>query len=153
MICVDCGEVSMCPRCSVSLTYHAANQRMMCHHCGYSQPVFDRCPHCGGHMKNVGTGTQRLQQELLDIFPDLGIIRMDTDTISASNSHEAMLERFEKDRIPVLIGTQMVTKGLNFENVTLVGVVDADIDGVIHGQLNASIATNGQMEEGGEQNG
>ena len=127
MICVDCGEVSMCPRCSVSLTYHAANQRMMCHHCGYSQPVFDRCPHCGGHMKNVGTGTQRLQQELLDIFPDLGIMRMDTDTISAANSHEAMLERFEKDRIPVLIGTQMVTKGLNFENVTLVGVVDADM--------------------------
>lgn len=127
MICVDCGEVTMCPRCSVSLTYHAVNHRMMCHHCGYSEIAVNVCPSCGGHMKPVGTGTQRLQQELLELFPGLEIIRMDADTITASNSHEAMLEQFQKERVPVLIGTQMVTKGLNFDNVTLVGVVDADM--------------------------
>lgn len=99
----------------------------MCHHCGFSQPSISACPHCGGHMKTVGTGTQRLQQELLDLFPDLEILRMDADTVSVSNSHEMILRRFEEEQVPVLIGTQMVTKGLNFENVTLVGVIDADM--------------------------
>ncbi len=126
MVCVDCGAVPMCPRCSVSLTYHMANGRLMCHHCGYSQPTDHYCPQCGGHLKTMGTGTQRIQQELLELFPGLDILRMDADTISASNSHEFMLEKFQKEQIPVLIGTQMVTKGLNFENVTLVGVLDAD---------------------------
>lgn len=126
MICVDCGEVIMCPRCSVSLTYHAVNHRLMCHHCGYSQPAENYCDKCGGHLKTIGTGTQRIQQELEQLFPGTEIIRMDADTISASNSHDVLLSRFEKERIPILIGTQMVTKGLNFENVTLVGVVDAD---------------------------
>lgn len=126
LICVECGEVPDCPRCSVSLTYHTANHRLMCHYCGYSQPVPDRCPKCGGHMKSVGTGTQRIERELQSIFPDTPILRMDADTISAINSHEAILERFQKEKIPILVGTQMVTKGLNFENVTLVGVVDAD---------------------------
>lgn len=126
MICVDCGEVIMCPRCSVSLTYHAVNHRLMCHHCGYSQPVDDFCDKCGGHLKTIGTGTQKIQQELENLFPGTDILRMDADTISASNSHDVMLSRFEKENIPILIGTQMVTKGLNFENVTLVGVIDAD---------------------------
>jgi len=126
MICVECGEVLMCPRCSVSLTYHAANGRLMCHHCAHSQLVSDRCPSCNGHLKMIGTGTQRLQQELQELFPDVEIMRMDADTISVLNSHETMLDRFQKENIPILIGTQMVTKGLNFENVTLVGVVDAD---------------------------
>lgn len=126
MICVDCGEVLMCPRCSVSLTYHAANHRLMCHHCGFSQKVPDDCPHCRGHLKTVGTGTQKIEQELHELFPQTEILRMDADTVSASNTHDAMLTRFEQENIPILIGTQMVTKGLNFENVTLVGILDAD---------------------------
>ncbi len=127
MICVDCGEVPMCPRCSVSLTYHTANGRLMCHHCGFSQPVPAHCPQCGGSMKTMGIGTQRIEQELQQLFPNTEILRMDADTISASNNHEAMLEKFRKQNIPILLGTQMVTKGLNFENVTLVGVLDADM--------------------------
>lgn len=126
MICVDCGEVLMCPRCSVSLTHHTANHRLMCHYCGHSQPIPDGCPSCGGHLKTVGTGTQKVQQELEAVFPDAEILRMDADTISASNTHDTVLTRFQKENIPVLVGTQMVTKGLNFENVTLVGILDAD---------------------------
>ncbi len=126
MICVDCGEVIMCPRCSVSLTYHAANGRLMCHHCGYSQAVASSCEKCGGHLKTVGTGTQKIQQELEQLFPGTEILRMDADTVSAVNSHDVLLSKFENEKIPILIGTQMVAKGLNFENVTLVGIVDAD---------------------------
>lgn len=127
LICVDCGEVPHCPNCSVSLTYHRANHRLMCHHCGYSQPALQTCPVCGGTMKGLGIGTQQVQQELSEAFPRTAVIRMDADTISAKNTHEDILSRFEKDNIPILVGTQMVTKGLNFENVTLVGVVDADM--------------------------
>jgi len=127
MMCVDCGFVPECPRCSVHMTYHAANRRMMCHYCGHSEPVNDRCPECGSPMKMVGTGTQRVQQELLERFPDMKTIRMDADTVTAVNTHEAILSKFRREKIPVLIGTQMVTKGLDFENVTLVGVLDADL--------------------------
>ena len=127
LICVDCGEVPHCPNCSVSLTYHNANRRLMCHHCGYSQPAVQRCPVCGGTMKRLGIGTQQIEQELSEAFPGTPVIRMDADTISAKNTHEDILSRFEQEKIPILIGTQMVTKGLNFENVTLVGVVDADM--------------------------
>lgn len=127
LICVDCGNVQQCPRCSVSLTYHKVNHRLMCHHCGYSQPVSVDCELCGGHTKVIGTGTQKVEQELQQLFPEITCIRMDADTISASNPHEAILKRFEKEKIQVLIGTQMVTKGLNFENVTLVGIIDADM--------------------------
>ena len=116
----------MCPRCSVSLTYHAANQRLMCHHCGHSQPVNGDCDQCGGHMKTIGIGTQKVQQELEQMFPGVEILRMDADTVTAANSHDVLLSRFEKENIPILVGTQMVTKGLNFENVTLVGIIDAD---------------------------
>lgn len=127
LICVDCGTAPTCPNCSVSLTYHAANRRLMCHYCGHSQPVPDRCPQCGGHLKPVGTGTQRVEQALLRLYPGTPILRMDADTVAAAGSHEALLDRFQKERIPILVGTQMVAKGLNFENVTLVGVVDADM--------------------------
>ena len=126
MVCVDCGEVPQCPRCSVSLTYHKTNHRLMCHYCGHSQPVPTHCPQCGGIMKILGTGTQKVEQELQARFPHTQVLRMDADTISASNNHEMILERFQKEKVPILIGTQMVTKGLNFEDVTLVGVIDAD---------------------------
>ena len=127
LVCVDCRETPECPRCSLRLTYHSANNRLMCHYCGYSQPVQQRCSHCGGPMKAIGTGTQKVQQELLELYPDLKSDRMDADTVSATNTHEKILERFSKEKIPVLIGTQMVAKGLNLPDVTLVGVMDADL--------------------------
>lgn len=127
LLCVDCGETPECPRCSCRLTYHSANERLMCHHCGYSEPKIARCTRCGGPMKPVGTGTQKIQQELLELFPDMEISRMDTDTVSAANPHEKILEHFSKENVPVLVGTQMVAKGLNLPDVTLVGVLDADL--------------------------
>ena len=127
LVCVECGEVPTCPRCSVHLTYHSVNQRLVCHYCGYSEPARMRCGKCSGALKAVGSGTQKIEQELRWIFPDTEILRMDADTVTARNSHEQMLRRFEKEKIPILIGTQMVSKGLDFENVTLVGVLDADM--------------------------
>ena len=127
LVCVDCRETPECPRCAVRLTYHSANNRLMCHYCGFSQPVIQRCAHCGGPLKTVGTGTQKVQQELLELYPELESDRMDADTVNATNTHEKILERFQKERIPVLIGTQMVAKGLNLPDVTLVGVMDAEL--------------------------
>lgn len=126
LVCVDCGEVPKCPRCSVSLTYHSANRRLMCHYCGHSQPLMTVCPDCGGHLKPVGAGTQKVEQELSELLPGTGVLRMDADTISASHPHEEILKRFREEKIPILLGTQMVAKGLDFPNVTLVGVLDAD---------------------------
>ena len=127
LVCVDCRETPECPRCSVRLTYHSANNRLMCHYCGHSQPAPQRCPHCGGPVKTIGTGTQKVQTELSALQPDMETIRMDADTVSAVNTHEKILERFQQENIPVLIGTQMVAKGLNLPDVTLVGVLDADL--------------------------
>ena len=127
LVCVDCRETPECPRCAVRLTYHSANNRLMCHYCGFSQPVPQRCPRCDGPLKTIGTGTQKVQQELHDLYPDLESDRMDADTVSATNTHEKILERFQKNRTPVLIGTQMVAKGLNLPDVTLVGVMDAEL--------------------------
>ena len=127
LVCVECRQAPECPRCSARLTYHSANERVMCHYCGYSQPSPKRCPHCGGPLKRVGVGTQKVQQELLEVFPEMEIDRMDTDTVSAANTHEMILDHFKNNRVPVLIGTQMVAKGLNLPQVTLVGVLDADL--------------------------
>ena len=127
LVCVECREAPECPRCSARLTYHSANERLMCHYCGYSQPVPERCPSCGGPLKRVGTGTQKAQQELTHQYPDLEVARMDADTVSAANTHEKILDNFKNNHIPVLIGTQMVAKGLNLPDVTLVGVLDADL--------------------------
>jgi primosomal protein N' (replication factor Y) len=127
LVCVDCREAPECPRCSARLTYHSANGRIMCHYCGFSEAAPQRCPSCGGPLKQVGTGTQKVQQELSQLFPDMEVARMDADTVSAANSHEKSLDRFQKENIPILVGTQMVAKGLNLPNVTLVGVLDADL--------------------------
>ena len=127
LVCVHCGETPECPHCSNRLTYHSANERMMCHYCGYSEPVPKTCPACGGVMKPVGSGTQKIQQEILGIYPDISVERMDADTVTAVNTHEKIFERFQKDNVSVLVGTQMVAKGLNLPNVTLVGVLDADL--------------------------
>ncbi|MCI2058753.1 MAG: primosomal protein N' [Oscillibacter sp.] len=125
LLCGECGRVPECPRCSVPMTYHSANGRLMCHYCGHSEPAYERCPVCGGYMKRVGAGTQKVEQELRERFPGTEILRMDADTVT--EGHEKLLSRFEKERIPILLGTQMVTKGLDFENVTLVGVLSADL--------------------------
>ena len=124
--CGECGYTYTCPRCSVSMTYHSANSRLMCHYCGYSLPVADLCPECGGKLKYLGAGTQKVEAELNGLFPGVRILRMDADTVSQVNSHERLLSRFRNEKIPILLGTQMVTKGLDFENVTLVGVILAD---------------------------
>ena len=127
LVCIKCGEAPECPRCNARLTYHSANQRLMCHYCGYSQKTAERCEKCGGSMKQVGTGTQKVQQELQCVFPDMEVARMDADTVSATNTHEMILDKFKNEHIPVLIGTQMVAKGLNLPDVTMVGVLDADM--------------------------
>jgi len=127
LVCVDCRETPECPRCAVRLTYHSANNRLMCHYCGFSRPVPERCPKCAGPLKQIGTGTQKAQQELEYVFPGVEVARMDADTVSAVNTHEKILDRFKNEKIPVLIGTQMVAKGLNLPDVTLVGVLDADL--------------------------
>lgn len=127
LVCVDCGQTPECPGCALPLTYHSANGRLMCHYCGFSQPAPRRCPSCGGPLKTVGTGTQRVQEEMAALFPELEVCRMDADTVSAANTHEQILNRFQQEKIPVLIGTQMVAKGLNLPEVTMVGVLDADL--------------------------
>ena len=125
LLCGECGYVPQCPRCSTAMTYHSANGRLMCHYCGHSEPAADTCPDCGGWMKHVGAGTQKVEEELRELFPEAGILRMDADT--TAGGHEEILQTFERERVPILLGTQMVAKGLDFENVTLVGVLSADI--------------------------
>jgi len=125
--CGECGFTYKCRHCSVSMTYHVSNRRLLCHHCGYSMLAGEVCPECGGKLKYIGAGTQKIEMELLKLFPDVGIIRMDADTTTRKNSHDKLLSDFRKRKAQILLGTQMVTKGLDFENVTLVGVLSADM--------------------------
>ena len=125
--CPSCGNVATCPNCSISLTYHSANNRMMCHYCGYSEPVSEKCPECGGeHIKFSGVGTQRAEEELETLFPNARILRLDADSTMAKDSYANYLKDFGEGKYDILLGTQMVAKGLDFPNVTLVGVLGAD---------------------------
>lgn len=125
--CTSCGEVICCPHCSISMTYHSANNRLMCHYCGYSVPFSSVCPECEKDaVRYSGFGTQKIEDELASLLPDARIVRMDTDSTSGKNSHEKLLDSFSKGEYDIMIGTQMVAKGLNFPNVTLVGVVSVD---------------------------
>ena len=127
-MCADCGYVPECENCTVSLTYHSANGRLMCHHCGYSIPLISVCPQCGGsHIKLVGAGTQKIEEEIAELLPEARVLRMDADTTTGRRSHEEILDAFGRGEADILLGTQMVAKGLDFPNVTLVGVVDADL--------------------------
>lgn len=126
VMCGECGYTFECRNCSVSMTYHSVGKRLRCHYCGWSQPIPDVCPECAGKLKYVGVGTQKLEEELGELFPGVGIIRMDTDTVMRAGSHQALLSRFKNERVPILLGTQMVTKGLDFSNVTLAAVISAD---------------------------
>ncbi|MCI9483262.1 MAG: primosomal protein N' [Clostridiaceae bacterium] len=125
--CPQCGWVPQCPSCTSTLTYHSVNSRAMCHYCGFSVKITGQCPECGGmHLFTETAGTQRVEEELHEKFPQARVLRMDADTTTRRGAHEKLLAAFAKGQADILLGTQMVTKGLDFENVTLVGVLDAD---------------------------
>ncbi|MBQ6265117.1 MAG: primosomal protein N' [Clostridia bacterium] len=125
--CNSCGHVITCPYCSISLTYHSANKRLMCHYCGYSEDFRTECPECGEKsVRYSGFGTQKIEDELSTLLPGAKILRMDTDTTTGKDSHEHMLRKFADKEYDIMVGTQMVAKGLDFSNVTLVGVISVD---------------------------
>ncbi len=125
--CDECGKVRVCPSCSVSLSYHSDNGRLMCHYCGYSEIMDKKCPECGkSAVRFSGSGTQRIEDELKELLPNARVVRMDTDSTLSRYAHEDKLNAFSKGEYDILLGTQMVAKGLDFEKVTLVGVLSAD---------------------------
>lgn len=125
--CPDCGYVATCPNCSISMTYHSANKRLMCHYCGHSIEVSNKCPECEReHLKFLGLGTQKAQEELAALFPNAKILRLDADSTMSRDSYSKYLGDFANGEYDILLGTQMVAKGLDFPNVTLVGVLGAD---------------------------
>ena len=125
--CPSCGWVASCPNCSISLTYHSANKRLMCHYCGYSESAVNVCPECKcEHIKYMGAGTQKLEEELALLFPSAKILRLDADSTTSRDSYSVNLNAFANGEYDIMIGTQMVAKGLDFPNVNLVGVIGAD---------------------------
>lgn len=127
IMCRDCGYVINCPNCDISLTYHRFNQQMKCHYCGHEASVPNICPECESeHIRYFGTGTQKVEEELAKILPEARVIRMDVDTTSRKGSHERLLDQFQEGHADILLGTQMIAKGLDFPNITLVGVLSAD---------------------------
>lgn len=126
--CRECGYVMTCKNCNVSYTYHKGINRLSCHYCGASVKVPEVCPQCGSkYIRYFGTGTEKIEQEVKKRFPDARVLRMDMDTTQRKNSHQKILEEFRKGNADILIGTQMIAKGLDFENVTLVGIIAADL--------------------------
>ena len=127
LLCRECGFVPECPSCSVSLTYHEDGGRLQCHHCGHTETVPATCPRCGSaYLRRFGAGTQRAEADLAALLPGVPVIRMDADTTSRKGGHETVLARFEAQKQAILLGTQMIAKGLDFPEVTLVGVLNAD---------------------------
>lgn len=127
MMCRDCGYVVKCPNCDLSLTYHTHPNRLECHYCGHTELVSYQCPNCHqAHLRYFGTGIQKIEEELQQLFPVARIVRMDADTTRRKGSYEKILKQFDQQQADILLGTQMVAKGLDFPNVTLVGVLNAD---------------------------
>lgn len=127
VMCRDCGYTVKCKRCNISLTYHMKEDKLKCHYCGYEMNNIKICPKCKSkNIKHFGSGTQKLEELIHNIYPQATTIRMDIDTVSKKNSHEEILNKFKNEKIDILIGTQMVVKGHHFPNVTLVGVIAAD---------------------------
>ena len=125
--CKNCGYTFKCPNCDITLTYHKSSNTLRCHYCGHGEKVFDTCPSCKEKsLNNLGVGTQKIEEELNKLFPESKILRMDYDTTSKKGMHEKMIESFRNHEYDILLGTQMVAKGLDFSNVTLVGVINAD---------------------------
>lgn len=127
VMCRTCGYVAECPNCDISLTYHQRSNSLRCHYCGHAEPAPQICPECGSeHIRYFGTGTQRVEEELAKLFPGIRVVRMDVDTTTQKGSHEKLLNQFRDKKADLLLGTQMVAKGLDFPDVTLVGVIAAD---------------------------
>ncbi|MBP0724855.1 primosomal protein N' [Bacillus sp. RG28] len=127
VMCRDCGFVIQCPHCEVSLTYHKNTHRLKCHYCGYEEHMPKVCPSCqSDYIRFFGTGTQKVEEAIYQQFPEARVIRMDNDTTSRKGSHEKMLKQFGNGEADILLGTQMIAKGLDFPKVTLVGVLAAD---------------------------
>ncbi len=126
-ICNTCGWIPQCQNCDVTLTYHKFKNKLTCHYCGTHYPVIHTCAACGSHdftQKNFGT--EQIEELLNEYFPDAKIARMDYDSVKGKNDHDALIKLFEQQRLDILVGTQMVVKGLDFEHVNLVGIIDAD---------------------------
>ena len=127
VMCRDCGYVLRCPHCDISLTYHRFNEQMKCHYCGFETRVPKQCPECKSeHIRYFGSGTQKVEEELRKLLPEAKVIRMDVDTTTRKGSHERLLTEFHEGKADILLGTQMIAKGLDFPNITLVGVLSAD---------------------------
>ena len=127
-VCTLCGAPVRCRNCSVSLTFHAASRELLCHLCGFHQPLFSLCPACGREgIKTVGWGTEKVEKELKMLFPETVVDRLDRDTVSKKNAHYQILKRFQDRKTQILVGTQMITKGHDFPGVTLIGVLCADL--------------------------
>ncbi|PTH73974.1 primosomal protein N' [Staphylococcus agnetis] len=127
MLCRDCGHVPQCPNCDISLTYHKSSDQLKCHYCGYQTQAPFQCPSCESeHIRQMGTGTQKVEEYLNEMYPKARIIRMDVDTTTQKGSHEKLLKQFGEGKGDILLGTQMIAKGLDFPNITLVGVLNAD---------------------------
>jgi primosomal protein N' (replication factor Y) len=125
--CVDCGEVKKCPHCDLALNYHKTRNELVCHMCDYHEPFVQVCSKCGStRLKYMGFGTQKLEEHLQEMFPSSRILRMDADTTRHKNAHEKLLTKFGNHEYDILVGTQMISKGLDFENVTLVGILNGD---------------------------
>ncbi|EMF46393.1 Helicase PriA essential for oriC/DnaA-independent DNA replication [Planococcus halocryophilus Or1] len=127
VLCRDCGTVMQCPNCDISLTYHRSSEMMKCHYCGYDERVPTTCPECESeHIRFFGTGTQKVEEELAKVVPEARVLRMDVDTTRTKGAHEKILSAFGEGKADILLGTQMIAKGLDFPNITLVGVLSAD---------------------------
>ncbi len=127
VLCRDCGTVVQCPNCDISLTYHRANESLKCHYCGHEERVPLVCPECESeHIRFFGTGTQKAEEEISKLFPEARVLRMDVDTTRQKGAHERILRQFSEGKADILLGTQMIAKGLDFPNITLVGVLAAD---------------------------
>lgn len=127
IMCRDCGYVMQCPHCDISMTYHRSSSEMKCHYCGFQTGVPTECPECSSnHIRYFGMGTQKVEEELVKLLPEARIVRMDVDTTTRKGAHERILEHFQSGKADILLGTQMIAKGLDFPNITLVGVLSAD---------------------------
>ncbi|ECJ9749539.1 primosomal protein N' [Listeria monocytogenes] len=127
VMCRDCGYVVECPNCDISLTYHQSSNQMKCHYCGHEERVPQKCPSCEGeHIRYFGTGTQKVEESLTKLIPEARVIRMDVDTTRTKGAHEKLLKSFRNHEADILLGTQMIAKGLDFPDITLVGVLNAD---------------------------
>ena len=126
-MCKECGNTIKCPNCDITLTYHKTSNMLRCHYCGYAEKKSEFCPNCKNKFSFYGLGTEKVEEELVKIIPEAKIIRMDIDTTTRKNAHENIIKKFENKDYNILLGTQMIAKGLDFKDVTLVGIINADI--------------------------